>query len=122
MMRTTITLTCLVAALGGCSSSDGFTGPNPNKGAVTVTADAFTPPTVRPAVGGVVVWTWNSGGVAHNIEFEDHNSGSAERTSGTFSRTFYQPGTYRYRCTIHSTEFGKGMSGQVIVPDPEAGE
>lgn len=117
-MRTMSTLIVLLAGLGGCSSADGYTGPTPSTGAVTVTADAFTPSTIRPGVGGVVTWTWNSAGVTHNIVFEDPTGGASDRATGTFSRTFYVPGTYRYRCTIHSTEFGKGMSGQVIVPDP----
>ena len=118
-MRTMSTLIVLLAGLGGCSNyGDGYTGPTPSAGKVAVVAASFTPSTVRPAVGGGVTWTWNSGGVTHNIVFEDQNPGASDRATGSFSRTFYVPGTYRYRCTIHSTDFGNGMSGQVIVPDP----
>ena len=112
----------LILALGGCSSyGDGYMGPGSSgTGAVTIGAASFSPSTVYPDAAGLVTWTWNTG-VTHNVTFENAITGSGDRNSGTFAHTFSTPGTYRYRCTIHSTAFGSGMSGRVVLPDPGTG-
>jgi len=112
-----ITKVALILALTGCSSyGNGYTSPGTSgTGAVTVGAASFAPSTVAPDAGGLVTWTWNTS-VTHNITFEDAITGSGDKSSGTFSHTFSTPGTYRFRCTIHSTAFGSGMSGSVVVP------
>lgn len=110
----------VTAAVIGCGydstgySSGGTTGND----SVTVVNNAFTPRTVNANDTGLVVWTWNSGGTTHNVTFEAAIAGSGDKSSGTFSHVFTAPGTYRYRCTIHSSAFGSGMSGQVVVADP----
>ena len=66
-------------------------------------ADLYVP----VPVGTTVTWTWNSGGIAHNVTFAD--TASANLTGGTFSRTFGTAGTFAYSCTIH------GSAGSVLV-------
>lgn len=108
-----------VLALGACNGAGAYGSPGGSSVGtknVSVTNDAFTPVTVRPNDAGLVVWTWNSGGVVHHIVFEDTTIASpGDQSSGTFSHTFTTPGTYRYRCTIHSTAFGSGMHGTVVL-------
>jgi len=119
-------LTVGLLALAACGGSNGYsTGPSmggggggggSTAGKVTVINDAFTPSTVHPDSLGSVVWTWNSGRVQHNVTFEGAITGSGNKTSGTFAAIFTTPGTYRFRCTIHSTDFSSGMHGSVVVP------
>jgi plastocyanin len=112
----------LILALTACSNyGNGYTSPGTSgTGAVTLGAASFAPSTVYPDAGGLVTWTWNTS-VTHNITFETAITGSGDKNTGTFAHTFTTPGTYRFRCTIHSTAFGNGMSGSVIVPDPGTG-
>lgn len=118
-MRWSRSLLVLVAlplvACGGYDAGGSMSPTPPGHDSVTVQNNHFTPASVIPNGAGVVVWTWASGGVAHNVTFEDAIAGSGNKTSGTFSQTFLTPGTYRYRCTIHSSGFGSGMSGSVVV-------
>jgi len=63
-----------------------------------------------------VVWQFNAQGGPHNVTFEDGTPGSGDKTTGTFERDFpVTPGTYRYRCTNHSSDFTTGMVGMVVV-------
>lgn len=118
---TALTFALLLAA--GCSGAyDYGTGPSMGGGggtasdSVAVTNNAFGPLTAHPDANGNVVWTWTNGSVTHNITFEDPITGSGDRSTGTFTAHFAAAGTYRYRCTIHSTAFGNGMHGSVVVP------
>lgn len=110
-----VTAAALVAA---CTAAGYGTGPSNGDygtGAVTVGASSFTPSNVRPDGSGHIVWTWGAN-VTHNIVFEDTTiAGSGSQSSGSFTRTFTTPGTYRFRCTIHSTDFTNGMHGVVAV-------
>ncbi|HKW49991.1 MAG TPA: plastocyanin/azurin family copper-binding protein [Gemmatimonadaceae bacterium] len=73
-------------------------------------ANAFDPSTVDISAGGTVSFTWGSA-VTHNVTFDNSAiAGSGDKSSGTFTATFTQSGTYNYHCTIHS-----GMSGVVTV-------
>jgi plastocyanin len=61
-----------------------------------------------------VVWRFEGG--PHNVTFEDGSPGSGNMSDGTFERDFQAvTGTYRYRCTIHSSDFLTGMVGRVVV-------
>jgi plastocyanin len=87
-------------------------------------AMVFTPAVVTIQPGDSVHFT-NVGGF-HNVRAEDGsfrcsdncNAGSGGSPSGnpwSVTRTFAQPGTYRYYCEEHGAPGGLGMSGQVIV-------
>lgn len=66
--------------------------------------------TVRP--GDTVTWE-NRGNTWHNAGAEDGSWSSPNLSPGeTYSRTFAQPGEYRYICSLHVVE---EMFGTVIV-------
>jgi plastocyanin len=102
----------LAVSLVACDES--FTAPVGN---VTVSGTTFSPATVNLTATAKSV-TWGFIGGPHNVTFQDGATGSGDRTSGAFTRDFSAaaPGTYRYRCTIHSTDFLTGMVGSVVVP------
>jgi plastocyanin len=80
---------------------------------VEVVNNDFNPDSVLIAVGGSVTWTWNSGGVLHNVTFAATTGAPANinnRASGSESRTFGTAGTFNYQCTLHV-----GMNGKVVV-------
>lgn len=117
-MTRTFVVGAFVLAVLACNGVDYGAPTNSNIGTrnVTIKDSAFKPGTVRPDTLGQVVWTWSDGGVAHNVTFEDTTIGnSGDQTAGTFTRTFVTPGTYRFRCTNHSTAFGSGMHGTVVI-------
>ncbi len=100
-----------------CFGSGGGTAPCGSGGSATSVSvcDNFFAPASSPiTAGATVTWTWR-GANGHNVTFEDGQSSSATQTSGTHNRTFSGTGTFRYRCTIHSTDFNTGMVGSVSV-------
>ena len=73
-------------------------------------ANAFDPSSVDIGAGGHVNFNWGSS-VTHNVTFDNSSiAGSGDKSSGTFTATFAQAGTYNYHCTIHA-----GMTGVVNV-------
>jgi plastocyanin len=109
-----------MAALLGCSDDDSDPvdpGDGTSDATVSVTNNSFTPTSVTVPLNGTVAWQWNSGGVAHNVTFEDEAT-SEDRTSGTFERTFAVAGSYPYVCTIHVAQ---GMAGTVEVTATSGG-
>jgi plastocyanin len=80
--------------------------------------DVFSPTNVVIASGGTITWTWN-GGIQHNVTFQEAalGAGSGNKATGTFPKTLtgIAPGTYHFRCTIHSTDFATGMVGTITV-------
>ncbi len=79
----------------------------------------FGPAEVVVPAGKTVAWLWSAGGAsACNVVFEDdptEPTSSPTQQSGRHFRTFTTPGTYRFRCTAHSTSFTEGMVGTVKV-------
>jgi len=111
----------LSVVLVGCGGGDaGMTvSPTPQPPVVTNVVDVsdnrFEPMTITAALASAVTWTWRGSG-QHNVTFEDAQGSSSTRVAGTHQRAFAVAGTYRYRCTIHSTNFASGMVGIVTVP------
>lgn len=68
----------------------------------------FQPDTVMIQSGDTVTWI-NPGPVSHTVKFAGSESG-VFMNGGSYSLTFYQPGTYDYICGIHPD-----MRGSVIV-------
>jgi plastocyanin len=117
-----VTVVILLASCGSTTSpSTGGTNNNNNNQtgghttSITIVGTTFSPAVDTVAVNSTVTWTWPSGGVvSHNVTFED-GPASATQATGTYQRTFGTAGTYRYRCTIHSTSFTSGMIGTIVV-------
>jgi plastocyanin len=101
-------------ALLSCSSDSGPSEPEDagdTSPTVAVRNNLFDPSTIGVPVNSTVTWQWNSGGVEHNVTFQD-GATSGNLTSGSFPRTFQTAGSFPYLCTIHAAE---GMSGVVNV-------
>jgi plastocyanin len=118
-----LNITCAVL-LGACSDStttvDGPSAtPTPPAATAEVAATptiTFTPNSVRVLAGGTV--TFDFGGVAHNVYFDDAPAGAPANITGenkntSHSLTFSTPGTFTYNCHIHP-----GMRGTVVVVNP----
>jgi len=77
---------------------------------VSIANFTFVPLEARIAPGETITWS-NDDGSPHAIAFKDSSAGSETLFPGkTFSRTFDQPGTYDYYCSIHAY-----MTGRIIV-------
>jgi plastocyanin len=120
-----LVMTMIACGGGGSSTSNGVTDPGPtNPGnasttMLTVSNDKFTPAHDSVGVGATLVWSWNSctgdgyGGstcTSHSVTFDDGPT-SPIQSSGTFSRTFANAGTYTYHCKVH----GAAMTGSILV-------
>lgn len=98
---------------GGSNAPGGARTPS-----ITVVNSSYTPSATTVSRGTTVVWTWNTcntgyGGetcTAHTVSFDDGPSSDVQE-SGSYSRLFASPGTYRYNCKVH----GSSMSGTVTV-------
>ena len=112
-----ILLAALVAA-AACSDDNGGPSPGP-EGDVIVENNDFDPASLQVAPGAAVVWAWSSGGVTHNVTFDDGEE-SGNKSDGTYQRTFPTAGTFPYHCTIHGSATS-GMRGSVTVVAPGTG-
>mgnify|MGYP001047024852 CR=1 FL=1 len=75
----------------------------------------FAPAVTQIEPGTTITWHFRDVDedgqlVAHNVVFDDQ--ASPVQTTGAFSRTFTEPGTYQYVCTLHPF-----MEGAVIVTE-----
>lgn len=111
-MRVAALAAALVLGCGG--DGVGPCGDGGTAAAVSVCDNFFAPAVSPMSVGATITWTWR-GGNGHNVTFEDAQGSSATQTTGTHSRTFPVAGSFRYRCTIHSSDFSTGMVGAVTV-------
>jgi plastocyanin len=133
MMRSHLLAVCLLVGVGCGGGGDGYrepsnnpTGPNTpnpntpnnppsNNASVGVQDNQYSPETVNITTGTTVVWTWAAGNyAAHSVTFNDGNTSSASKTSGTHQRTFQSAGTFSYYCEVHGT----AMTGSVVVTAP----
>jgi plastocyanin len=103
------------ALLAGCADNDGghnqATSDPPAKGVSSIVAKdrRFSPAAIQVPAGTKVTWAFQDGQMPHDVKGEGWDSGEPQR-SGTFSRTFDQPGTYDYACTLHPR-----MTGRILV-------
>jgi YVTN family beta-propeller protein len=81
-----------------------------NAATVEIKDFAFVPTEIRVAAGQPVVWT-NRDTVTHTVTGAENAWNSGDLSPGSrFSRTFQQPGTYEFACSIHPY-----MQGRVVV-------
>jgi plastocyanin len=114
-----IIVTTVVAVVGCSGGGDNSpTQPSGNSGStVAVVNNQFNPATITVPVGSTITWQWNSGGVTHNVTFQDGTT-SGDMSSGSFPRTFPAAGSFPYLCTIHGS---LGMTGVVNVTAASGG-
>ena len=112
-----IAVFAILGIASSCSKSDttnnngnggGKGGPGENE--VWIQNFAFNPATITVPVNTTVKWT-NKDGVTHTVTSDAgiFNSGNLG-ANATFSYKFTAPGSYPYKCTIHTY-----MTGTVIV-------
>jgi plastocyanin len=114
-MRSTV-LVCLTLlwTAAACSDSTSSGGSGGHTTSISVSDNVFQPSEDTVAAGQTVTWTW-TGANGHNVTFETLPDTSATMSSGAHQVNFSAPGTYRYRCTVHSAAFGSGMHGTIVV-------
>jgi len=118
-----IILTAFVSIISGCSKSDyssnsysnGNNNNTPGANDIFIQGMAFSPVNKTISIGTTIKWT-NYDGFNHTVTsgvpgtpsglFDSGNIGS----SGTFSYTFDQAGTFNYFCKIHTS-----MTGTITV-------
>lgn len=74
---------------------------------------AYSPATLTIDAGETVTWEFDDRGIAHDVV----GTGDAETelrstlmSTGTFTHTFTDPGTYDYTCSLHPD-----MRGTIVV-------
>lgn len=114
-----VAIVLVAVALAGCAE-DGGNGTD-DGGPYSVAADSnsdFDPQSLTIQVGETVVWE-NTASFAHTVTSYDVPDGASSFDSGnmeggeTFEHTFQTAGTYKYRCTIHSSSSNGGYSGMI---------
>lgn len=85
---------------------------------VSVRDNVFSPQVDSISVGDSVTFTWQ-GSQLHDLIFQDSThiaNVSTPQASGSAKRGFASAGIYKYRCTIHSSDFNTGtMVGTIAV-------
>ena len=82
-------------------------------GEVVAKDNRFDPVAVEVPAGTTVTWRFEDGSVPHNVKGDGFESRT--QSSGSYRHRFDAPGTYAYRCTLHS-----GMKGRVVVTGSSA--
>ncbi|MGW0041731.1 cupredoxin domain-containing protein [Rhodococcus sp. NPDC003348] len=82
---------------------------------VQVTQMAYRPSTLRIHVGDTVTWDFSDASSAHSVTATQRGTthdyfDSGTMTGGYYTHTFSQPGTYPYRCNVHTS-----MGGTIVV-------
>ena len=94
----------------------GGTAPVPVAGGIAIVDNAYSPASRTITTGTTLVWT-NTGAIPHTVTASGGGFDSGVLLSGgTYRRTFTQPGTFDYFCTIHPT-----MKGTVTVTGAPTG-
>lgn len=93
--------------------------PTPTTNTVLLQNVQFVSKDITIKKGEAVTWL-NKDGFGHDVTFEDgQKSGEPGQVQQgqTWSRTFTEAGTFRYRCVVHSGGYGadQGMTGTVTV-------
>ncbi|MCL5070847.1 MAG: cupredoxin family copper-binding protein [Actinobacteria bacterium] len=114
-----ITLSTMVLALAGCTSSVSTTaattaattaGGAGAKNEISIQGNAFNPDNLSIKVGDTVTWT-NNDSYAHTVKAVNNEFDSGSMAGGAkFNFTFTKEGTYEYICAIHTF-----MKGSVTV-------
>jgi len=127
-----------VAAIAACSGSGSLTGNTPvstsgNTTTITVQDFSYTPAAITIKVGSTVLWV-NNGPSAHTVTSDSgfwdsgalaapsstmgstaYGTAGNSTAGGSYQRTFTQPGTFGYHCTIHPPSLYPGFKGTIIV-------
>lgn len=111
MRRTALLAAVLIPAAIACGPPS-LDSVEPTHGVTRVALEdnRFKPRVIQVAPGTTITWDWNDGSKQHDVVGDDF--ASEVQSSGSFEHTFTTPGTFDYRCTLHSN-----MTGRVIVEE-----
>jgi plastocyanin len=106
-------LLATATVLAACSTTPQGVRPGdatarPGDAVVQLVGLTFDPATLQVPKGKRVLWRWTDS-VVHNVVSDDFVSSKAQ-SGGAYAVTFDRPGTYAYRCTLHT-----GMDGTIVV-------
>jgi len=107
-----LALSMILGACGGTTTTPTPTAtPISGQASVNISSFAFTPQTLRVAVGTKVTWT-NNDSAPHTVTSKNDvfDSPTPLSRGDTFSYTFAQKGAFDYYCKIHTT-----MTAKIIV-------
>jgi plastocyanin len=98
----------LAGCSGGAPTATVVIPPANTSVIVSIHDIAFNPPDLTIRAGQTVTWEFDDGTIAHDVS--GPGFASPIQTTGYFAHTFTTPGTYTYRCTIHTN-----MTARVVV-------
>jgi plastocyanin len=86
--------------------------PVPTSGDIDMVDFGYSPSSITVAAGSTITWA-NNGAAPHTVTARSGSFDSGIRQpGGRYSRTFSEPGTYNYYCTLHPQ-----MTGTIAVLD-----
>ena len=102
-------------ALTGCSGTDGAAAAGDTEPDVTITVTdmSYEPAEVKIHPGDTVEWVFDDGGIPHDVSGEGDLEGVLQSellSTGSYTYTFDEAGTFSYHCTPHPM-----MVGTVVV-------
>ena len=104
-MRRAAPLLALAGVLAGCGGGGG----DPSEPGVVAVRDLrYRPATLTVDAGATVTWRFDDGNIPHDVKGDGFASPILRRRE--WSRTFDDPGTYDYLCSVHPY-----MRGKVVV-------
>ena len=92
-----VLLVALAPACGGSKKPEAPPPPN----SVILKNSNFKPAKLTVKAGTTVTWLWRDGTVQHDVAFDGFKS--KVKTSGDYTHTFDQAGTFAYKCEVHPT-------------------
>lgn len=99
--------------LAGCKSSTA--AGTAHTLTVSVRDNVFSPQVDSVSAGDTVTFVWQGSGL-HDLVFADGIGNVSQQSSGSTKRGFAASGIYKYRCTLHSSDFNTGtMIGTIAV-------
>jgi plastocyanin len=118
-------MTISILSAANASADEAVAGAAASNTDVSVESSSFNPNFVTINQGDTVTWNWTFGGT-HTVTSDTGLFDSGFLSSGSYSYTFNDAGTFGYYCQLHgSSGFGGnpgfGMWGQVTVnavPEP----
>ncbi|MEV0706344.1 cupredoxin domain-containing protein [Nocardia aurea] len=109
-MRKLLVLIAALSAVLGLSACGGDSGGDAPAATIRVQNMSYSPASITIEKGQTVEWIFDDSGLPHDVVDDDGKFRSDLLTTGSFSHTFTEAGTFTYHCTPHTM-----MLGTVVV-------
>lgn len=104
-VATALAAAVLLVSLAACAPSKPPLVPSDDGATPAVTVrvvdNKFIPDTVDIKAGEAVLWVFESGAAKHDVVADDGSFVSELQYEGTYTKTFADPGSFGYDCSIH---------------------